>query len=465
MKTTPYAYQLLGARALHRFGGRGLLADEMGLGKSLQALLYAERHPQARPVLIVCPAGLKFNWARECRQHFGWHAHIVEGLEPPKDLLPQSHAITIANYDILSPRQRKQHSYSGWLAYLKGLAPKLIILDEAHYLKNPRSARSRTVRELCQGVPHVLALTGTPIENKPIELWPVLNILYPREFPSYYGFGMAYCAPQRNRFSGGWDFNGSSNIDELRKRLQHIMIRRKKADVLQDLPPKQRHVVPLDIVDRGQYEEAEEAFLQWLARHKPEKLTKALKAEMLVKTGYLKRLAATLKLPNVFAWVDSFLAESEGKLLVFGVHRSILDQLEDRYRKMSVVVHGSVKGRERQEAVDQFQQRKEIRLFLGQIRAAGVGLNLTRAADVAFAEFDWVPAAHTQAEDRCYGRLSDLHGASSWWLTAENTIESRLVQILDNKQETANAVLDGQGKGDQLDIYGQLCKKMLEERR
>lgn len=453
--TTPFRYQLEDARALHRLGGRCLIASEMGLGKSMISLLFAQQHPEARPIIIICPASLKWNWQNECRKHFRWRAEVLEGKIPGRHAFVRNNQIVIINYDILN----------GWLDYLQELHAKLVIIDECgSFLGNQSTLRTRTVRKLCQGVPHVLALSGTPLVNRPAEMWPTLNILHPRQFPSFWPFGMAFCGPRRIPWGAGWDFRGSSNLDKLHQILfKDIAIRRRKADVLSQLPAKQRHVIPLEISDPKEYQHAHKDFVDWLAKVNPTKLSSALKAERLVRLGYLKRLAAQLKIPALLHWFDTFLRESEGKLVIGTLHQFMIRELRQKYRNLCVYVDGSVKGKDRQLAVDQFQNNRKTRIFLGQMKAAGTGLNLTAAHDSVAAEFDWSPGTHTQFEDRCYGRLSDLHGANAWWLVAHGTIETHLVKILQDKQETLTAVLDG-GDGEELNTFDLLMQSLIEKR-
>lgn len=450
MLTIPFNYQVRGARALHRMRGRGLLADDMGLGKSIQALMFADRHPQARPIIIVCPASLKYNWANEARKHFNWPATVLESTTPSEI----TGKIVIINYDVTH----------AWLEELRAINPQLVIIDECGgYIGSNTSRRTRAVRMLCEGVPHILALSGTPLTNRPAELFPTLGILFPEEFPSFFKFAHAFCSPKRVPWGNGWSFTGASNIPKLHSLLKDKMIRRRKEDVLKELPSKQRIVVPLEILDRSQYTHAEREFLDWLKTYDPTRVSSAQRAERLTRLGYLKRLAANLKLHAVCEWVNSFLSESDGKLLLFAVHKSILAELWARYGKISVLVDGSVSSKGRQLAVSQFQTHAKTRIFIGQMKAAGVGLNLTAASTVAFAELDWVPGNHVQAEDRSW-RIGTKYPVSVYYLVARETLEERLLEVIQRKQETINQILEGtNGTADTLDVYSQLCDRLQKE--
>jgi SWI/SNF-related matrix-associated actin-dependent regulator 1 of chromatin subfamily A len=166
----------------------------------------------------------------------------------------------------------------------------------------------------------------------------------------------------------------------------------------------------------------------------------------------------------VLEWVENFLAESDGKLVLFAIHKNIVGELQKRFKALCVVVNGSTSNRNRQLAVDKFQQNKRCRLFIGNIKAAGVGLNLTAANTVAFAELDWVPGNHTQAEDRIH-RIGQKGSASIFYLVAKGTIEDKLCAVIEDKQRVLNTVLDGNGRGDNLDIFAKLCDELQKEQR
>lgn len=453
LTTKPRDFQVEDAEDIVReFEGRCLLANQMGLGKSLTALMVALLLKNARPVIVVCPASLKWNWEHEALFHCGMRAEVLETRKVPRKGFRTRHQIIIINYDILP----------WWIDWLKRLRPQMVVIDECHYVGNRRALRTRAVRLLCRKVPNVLALSGTPLTNRPAELWPILNILRPKLYPAFLPFAKLHCAPKKTPY--GMDYSGASRMPLLHRRLRRrLMIRRLKADVLDQLPKKTRTVVPLSIDRPHDYARAANDFGGWLRETDPSKLRTADRAHALVQMGYLKRLAARLKLRQVFAWVDDFLRESDGKLILFAVHKKIIRKLRRRYAQTCVVVDGSVTGQHRKLAVTRFQNDRKIRLFIGNVRAAGVGLNLTAAHTVAFAEMDWTPGLHTQAEDRCYARLGDLHGASVYYLVARGTIEEKLVKLIARKQKVLNAILDGEGRGDPFDIHEKLLRMLKEE--
>lgn len=454
--STPFEFQELDIRQLHRWGGRGLLSWEQGLGKTFGAMYFAYRNPAARPAVIVCPMSVKYNWAREGLEHFGYRVEVLEGTNP--GAFDSRAPFYCVNYDILGKRHSEK-SGPGWIETLRKLDPRLVVVDECQYVANVSSRRTRWLRELCKNVPHVVALSGTPLTNRPAELWPILNIVRPGLFPSRWGFLRRYCSPKRTPW--GWDVSGSSNLEELNKILtdpEHgCLLRRRKCDVLKDLPAKTRTLVPLPLSRPKEYALAVKDFRSWLTIYAPGKSESALRAQALTRIGYLKRLCAELKLQAAFAWLDDYLSSGDGKIIVFGVHSKVLLPTLERYGNAAVLVDGSVTGRARQEAVDRFNRDPSCRMLVGNIRAAGTGWSARDCSVTAFLELDWTPGAHAQAEDRTHGiaRGREGYASQSIYLLARGTVEEKLAELLRRKQEVLNAVLDA-GDGDDLDLVSEL---------
>ena len=454
MTTKPYPFQTEGVRLIEQFNGRCLLADSMGLGKTLQSLLYLHRNKDIRPAIVVCPASLKWQWEIEAEKHIGMLSEILEGRKSPtKQYRWFTPPLLIINYDILKD----------WVPYLRGLNPKCVIFDEAHYLQSRSSQRTKAAQKLVAGMEHVLCLTGTPITNRPAELWPILNILHPKTYPSFFQYAFRYCAPKKTYW--GWDFRGAARLPELHKKLhKEMMIRRLKEDVMTQLPPKRRSVLLVDIANRKEYDHAERDFLGWLAKRDPSKLYGAARAEKMVRIGYLQRLVAKLKMNSVEKWIDNFLADTDEKLVLFGVHKAILNRLHDRYRAISVLVNGEVVGRRRQQAVDQFQGNKKTRMFLGNIKAAGVGLNLTAASHGAFVEFGWTPGGVEQAIDRLH-RIGQKKNVLWYFLVARNTLEEDHIKLLHEKQKVLKAALDGKRNTGMDDLVDELIRRIQKGKK
>ena len=448
--TTPYPYQAEGVELISRFGGRALLADDMGLGKTLQALLWHAHNVRDGLTIVVCPSSLKEVWKREASKHIGAKSAIANGRSPRILKKGCGIGIMIINYDILHY----------WKAAILAMSPTLVVLDECHYIKSREAKRSVAAMEVAKAARHCIAISGTPVSSKPPEIWTTLNSLYPQKFPSYVGFASRYSFPYM--IGGRWEYKGGRNLGELYKVLtETCMIRRLKKDVLTELPPKTRIVLPMEMERGKEYAKAAADFLGWLRAKSESRAERAAKNVALTKIGYLKRLAAQLKMPSVFEWIDTFL-ESGDKLVVFFESKAMFDALLARYGSKAVYVHGGVKVANRMKAVDRFQNDDDCKLFLGQIRAANTGLTLTAASSLLFVEYDWTPGEHAQAEDRIH-RIGQLDGAMVYYSAAIGTIECDIVDVLCEKQAVLSQMLDGTSEHEAamaFDIYQQLTERL-----
>jgi len=466
LKGTLRPFQEEGVDFLNEMDGRALIGDEMGLGKTIQALAYMQLHPEKRPAVIVCPASLKVNWLRET---LAW-MNVPESLVMILNGKPNGmdfHAdpeIYIVNYDILANKRetkpdgnKVQIKNTGWTdVLLDKVKPKIVILDEAHYIKNRKAFRTKAIQKLCKRVPSVIALTGTPVINRPIELFNIIQIINPDLFPSFFNFAMRYCDANHN--GHGWDFNGCSNARELHLKLTgQIMLRRLKKDVLQDLPPKQRSVVTFSLDNQKVYTRAERDFINWLRTQDPDKAKAAEAALTLVKIEHLKQLTIQGKIKACIEWIENFL-DSGRKLVVFATHRNTVEMLMDHFGSQAVRLDGSTTQKNRQIAVDRFQTNDSVRLFVGNLKAAGVGLTLTSASDTCFLELGWTPGEHDQGEDRVH-RIGQTDNVTAWYLLANGTIESEIADLLDQKRQVIGQVVDGTDSvegsllGDLVDRY------------
>jgi len=441
-----YNYQEETVRRIEEFGGRSLLAIEMGGGKTLISLAWLKFHPDLRPAVVVCPASLKWQWQKEARR-MGFSAEILNKSKPPKGLIDLDYPLLIINYDILH----------GWLKVLQSINPKVVIFDEIQMLKSPRTRRTVASRDLIEEIPHLLALSGTPIINRPIELYPILNMIRPDIYNNWSEFGTEFCKPRLTPW--GIKYDGATNLDLLHKRLQkHCMIRYRTEDVLKDLPPLSRRIIPLEIEKRKEYELASSDYLKWLRLHRPGKETKAKRAVRLNQINGLRKLVGELKIASVKEWLESFLENSDQKMLIYGFHKKVLRELHQHFRKSSVLIDGSVLGRKRQERADLFQRNRKCRFLFGNYQAAGVGLNLQSACFVTFVELAWTPAEIDQAIKRAH-RIGQSQKVIVNFLIARNTIEEYLSKLLQRKKKILDAVLDGRDATD-FDLLEQLEKMM-----
>jgi len=449
--TKLYGYQREDVERIEELNGRVLLASEMGVGKTLITLTYIKRHPELRPVVIVCPACLKWVWESQASEHCSLQTRVLSGRKAKKDGLIKNRGIIIINYDILP----------SWVTYLKGIKPKIVIGDEVQAIKSWKAQRTKAFTSLCKNADHIIAISGTPLTNRPSELFNTLHILHPKVFDDRGKYKWRYCGPKKDHWAyQGYSFRGASHLKELHKKISELgMIRRLKKDVLKDLPDKTRIVVPIDIEHPREYHEALNNFQGWLSKKSMERARRASSAESLVKIGYLVRLAAELKMKAALQWTDTFFEESDGKLVIFAHHKAIIKRIKEHYQKMCVAVTGGTPQKKRKEAIQKFQRDEKIRLFIGNIRAAGVGIDLWAASTVAFLETGFVPGDTIQCEDRVH-RIGQKENVCCYYLVAKDTIEEKLCKILQDKQKIITRTLDGTQtrKEQRLNVYDQLVQ-------
>jgi hypothetical protein len=370
---------------------------------------------------VVCPASLKWQWRAEALKHFNMDLEVLGGTRPRPCTGPLKPKAVVINYDVLGKIKDGdgRRTGPGWLEYLRWLEPKLLVWDEIHFLGSHVTKRAAWAEQLCRDVPHVVGLSGTPLTNRPIELWFPLKLIKPTLFPNRYRYGHEFCRPRRTPW--GVKYDGAANLGRLHRILvdenNGVFLRRRKEDVLQELPPKRRAVVPLELAPaaRREYAAAQNDFLGWLRQTAPERYHKARHNEALLKVGYLLRLAVVLKLPLVRRWLDDFLATSEGKLIVFSVQKTkVLRPLYEHYARRAVIIDGDVPVKERYPVEQAFLRKRQYRLLFGQAKAAGVGWNALGVSDIALVELPWAPGDVGQMEDRCVAKGSPVLTPLGW---------------------------------------------------
>lgn len=449
LKKNLFPFQKKGVSIIESCGGRALLGDEMGLGKTIQALAWLHLHPEKRPAVIICPAHLKLNWEKEIRDTLPGKQN-VQILFGVKNSEPLTGDIIIINYDIL---------HKGWEEEIIKYKPQVLIIDEAHYIKSNKALRTKSTKKLAKKSPHVIALTGTPIVNRPIEGFNIAQIIDKSIFPDFWKYVHTYCGAKHTGF--GWDFNGATNKEELHQILTNtIMIRRKKKDVLPDLPDKMYSYVPIEISNNGEYFEAEEDFIEYVRERKGRAAAeKAKGAEHLTKIEILKQLAVKGKMDHAVKWIHNFI-EDNGKLVIFATHRAVVERMMEEFKGKAVKIDGSTSTKNRAEAVERFQTDDSARLFVGNIQAAGTGITLAAASAVAFLELPWTSGELSQAEDRCH-RIGQKNTVNIYYLLANNTIEEKIARLLDQKKKVLDAVLDG-GEMKEVKLLTDLMKEYEE---
>ena len=462
LKRELFPFQRQGVSFIESRNGRALIGDEMGLGKTIQAIAWLALHPELRPAIIVCPATLKLNWESEIRKTIPGtpNIQVLNGTDTNQPLYGD---YIIINFDILpnkydvNGRSKKEIPGTGWVDFLIKKNPKVLIVDEAHYIKSNKANRTKGVKKLAKKVPHVIGLTGTPIVNRPIESFNIMQIINKTVFPDFWKFAQTYCGAKHTGF--GWDFSGATNKEQLHKILTDtIMLRRKKEDVLTDLPAKLYSYIPMELGNNSEYKRAETDFIKYIRETKgKEAAMKARQAEHLAQIEALKQLCIKGKMSQACQWIEEFLETSDSKLIVFAVHKTTIDALMTRFRNISVKIDGSVTPSEREHAVQAFQNDPEIKLFIGNIQAAGVGITLTASSAVAFLELPWTPGDLMQAEDRAH-RIGQKKNVNIYYLLASNTIEEKIAALLDEKKKVLGAVLDGKEEFENAELIKELME-------
>lgn len=486
-----------------------LIADQPGLGKTIQAIGVVNCDRTTRRVLIICPASLKENWRREFlkwnttgltvgiaetqhREQFqdGFYKNGNPRFKTVvhKKWWPDTDVVVI-NYDILDKFHDQIH---------EGLWD-LLVCDEAHALKTAESRRTVFVfgGSIGRGKAKVwydvvdarrrLFLSGTPMLNRPAELWTFVHACDPGGLGrNKQNYETRYCGG----FTGfhGWDNSGCSHAEELGQKLRSaFMVRRLKREVLKELPPKQRNVIVLDTPEIREIVAREDELSQALRLFEkiagggqddggdqiidnldklglkvgqddnPDKWYRRINLEyaaavtglespavaiLFEELAQVRRELGMAKLTGVVPWVKNFLDGGE-KLVLFAYHTDVIEALREQLAKYQpAVVYGKTPVKKRQGQVDIFQEKDWCRLMIGQIDAAGVGYTMTAAADTAHAEVDWVPAKIEQNEDRVLRIGQEADKVTSNFLVANGSLDSRIAQSARMKEININSVLD-----------------------
>lgn len=415
-----YPYQQVGAKFLAE-RKYALLADEPGLGKTAQAIAACRKH-NARFVTVVCPASAVENWRREFVRF--WPGH---------------HYVFVRSYDRIT-RTGFPHKTVGHL-----------ILDESHYLKSRKAKRTKAIfgkGGLAHKAERVYCLSGTPAPNHPAEVWPMLHALAPDTIKGrngkprdYWSFVRRYCETRSNGF--GEVIVGGKNLAELKANLEPFMLRRKKADVLTDLPPIVFDEVPLSS------EAARKALRQVEDTDEGKALAKALAdgvdglGKLAGHFATLRRLTGVAKAPAVAEMLKDEIEGGLRKVVVFAHHTAVLQALEAAFTGAGIKcvgISGATPAGRRQAMVDTFQTDPEYKVFLGQITAAGTAITLTAASDVVFAESSWVPADNSQAAMRCH-RIGQTRGVLVRFATLAGSIDERVQRAVARKTATITELM------------------------
>lgn len=457
LKITPYPYQKVGIAFLDKVNGVGMVGDTMGLGKSLEAIGYTSL--KNLRTIIVCPASLKYNWKKEIEKFSNKSAVVLTELEAAS----LDHKNTLADYRIINYEQLDKYS-----KYLSKTKFDCVILDESHYIMNLQAKRTKLVFKLFKKAEGRILLSGTPIKNRPVDFYPQLKFLRPDLFGNKMQYALRYCDAKETPF--GWDYRGASNLEELNRKISPFYIRRLKNEVLKELPPKTVSVIDVDfnVTEKKEYEKIRRDFDRFLkeswVKVGTDYVAKPLDGADLSKLVEMKQYCSQAKIPRVIEFVKEFVESSENrKILVFSQFIATQKALRDAFPGISVSLLGEDSAEKRQEAVDKFQSDPKTRVFVGSTIAAGVGLTLTAADTVVFADLMWSPSDHEQAADRVH-RIGQDNPVFIYYLVFKDSIESMIWAIIGKKLSIINEALDGKKvKESYPDARKAIFNQLIEE--
>lgn len=414
-----YPYQKVAVEFIDRAGGRAMVADQMGLGKTATAIGYAAY--KGSKTLIICPKSVVVGWAREIERFTGKKSTIWYSNEKSGRIDAQFHII---NYDIVEKRAKE----------LRDAKFDLLVCDEATYIKNRKTKRTKSIlgdgkaKKLYPGIKtkEVIFLTGTPVLNRPVEAFTLLNFLDGNRFNNFFQFTQKY---------GGWQGSDPRNLDDLHARTKDLVIRRLKKDILTELPAKQRNDLYVELTpsEHKEYQQLlEKLFRKWRSLGKP------TIAEMPAIQNYL----IGKKMPRLHEVVDELLEQDRG-VLIYCCYVEPLKQLANHYGDKAAIIHGQLTTTERQKSIDALKSGK-AKVGLFSIGAGAMGIDgLQYSIDtVIFLDQFWVPAIHEQAEDRLF-RIGQTKQVSAYYMICENTIDEQMRVILSEKQRIVDEIVDG----------------------
>ena len=431
LKRKPYAHQYTAAEFLLN-KRKAILADEMGGGKTLSSIMAA--YSLSGPRLVVCPASLKLNWAKEIEMvDADGQIHIIrdKGIDEKADW-------NIINYDILEK----------YFDELNEVDWEVIIFDEAHYMKavsnggKPDSKRADYGIQLGLKSPYVFSLTGTPITNRPKDVFNLLKLSDHILAKNFFNFAQNYCGATHNGW--GWNFNGSSNEEELHRKIKPYMLRRLKKDML-DLPEKVRRFIPVEINLRE--------YSKIVAEYMEQRPHLKNRGEHLVYLTTMKHLLAQAKSQHSIE-IAKTIVDAGKSVVIFTCYEKVVQDVLKAFKKNVVKITGKDSDIERQEAVEQFQAG-EKQVMVANIIAGGVGLTLIEAKQLIFNDFDWVPANHLQAEDRIHRIGQDEITTVNYVYAKDTEIDEYMSGLLEEKADAINEIIDG-GLGEDFTIEEKL---------
>ena len=426
-----------------------ILADDMGLGKTTSTII-AALETGAKKILIICPATLKINWKREIENYSDRPIFISEGKQ-----FSTEHDFVIVNYDIMKNFHDPKKKDESLILMSKF---DLVIIDEAHYIKNAQAQRTKLINDITKSVDRLWLLTGTPMTSRPIDYFNLLSLIDSPVAKNWMAYVIRYCAGFQFKVGPRkiWNVQGASNLEELRDRTAGLTLRRLKENVL-DLPDKIITPVYLRLKSKV-YEEVMGDYYNWYEKNPEESKSLTVQFTKLTK---VRQIIADEKISQTIEIAENII-EQDKKVIIFCNFTDSLNKITEHFGKSAVKLDGSMSKVERQFSVDQFQENNKVKVFVGNIKAAGVGITLTSAEAVIFNDLSFLPSDHAQAEDRAY-RYGQKNNVLVYYPIFENTIEGIIYDILHNKKQVIATVMgDNQNTSEAAE---EILKRINEMRR
>jgi len=423
--------------AIEKLSGtkRFILADDMGVGKTTSAVI-AALEVNVKKILIICPASLKINWQREIENYSDRSVYICEGKN-----FSTEHDFVIINYDILKNFYDLKDIEN---SLITKASFDLIIIDEAHYISNGQAQRTKLVNSFVKQSKYLWLLTGTPMTSRPMNYFNLLSLIESPVAQNWMAYAIRYC--QGYQFKAGnrkiWNVTGASNLEELRDRTSRQFLRRLKTEVL-DLPDK--IITPVYLrLNSKQYMGLMGEYYDWYDKKKEESSSLTVQFSMLMK---VRQVIAEEKIKHTIELAQNII-DQDKKVIIFTNFTGVLEKIHEHFGKQSVYLDGSCSNPKRQHAVDEFQNNDKIKVFVGNLIAAGAGITLTAGEAVIMNDLSFVPAHHQQAEDRSY-RYGQKNSVSVYYPIFDNSIEGIIYDMLSNKKNVIDTVMgDNIDKGD-----------------
>lgn len=412
-----------------------ILADDMGLGKTTSTIIGA-LESGSKKILVICPATLKINWKREIENYSDRPIFIAESKN-----FSTEHDFVIANYDIIKNFHDPKNKEESLIINSKF---DLVIVDEAHYIKNATAQRTKLINDLVKNTERLWLLTGTPMTSRPMDYFNLLSLVDSPVSKNWMAYAIRYCAGYQFKVGNRkvWNITGASNLEELRERTSGTILRRLKENVL-DLPDKIITPVYLKLKSKA-YEDVMGEYYDWYDKNPEESKSLTVQFSKLTK---VRQIIAEEKIQQTIEIAENIIEQGK-KVIIFCNFTDSLNKIVEHFGKTAVKLDGSMSQHERQYSVDQFQENEKIKVFVGNIRAAGTGITLTAGEAAIFNDLSFLPSDHAQAEDRSY-RYGQKNNVLVYYPIFENTIEGIIYDILNNKKQVIATVMgDNQNPAD-----------------